>query len=583
MARPSALLLTAATLLLALASLLRFGGIDYLLPLVIEPDAHIPVQVRLMEEGLEHPEQDRDYGKYPHLVAWTTRALTPRREWGSVAPASGLEDHLELATYAVLRVRIAVALLSLLVLPATWFLARLYLSNPFALLATGLVATSLLALHFGTEARPHGAAVSFSTLAVAGCVWLARRRDVPATLIAGLFVALAVGSLQSGVATLIPLGVAHLIATRGHGWRGQWKLFLMLPLVAASVLIFYPFLFAESVGHDVAQVELSGGVLNQSGHKLFLSLFNGGGVPVLLRALWSWEPALFLGSGLGLIVFVIDRLCRTRGTMGTSCEYWVILSYVVPYAFVILLYERSYERFLLPLVPFLAILTSWSISRVGTLRAGVGGRALSLGLSTLVLGFPTLVGLKLVSIRRAPSTIELAARFVEECVEDSSTEVVLTRPLCLPLFKSKALAKKGSKVRPDRGVGWISYQRDVLGETCPEPSYDLTWIPYRYVAILDKEGGRGAELIDSLSGRFCIMEVFVENRITKGLTRLCRAMRANRERILRISPDGDPDSSGAPLHYQDDVLVTLPLFAWRVLHAERMGPVLEVYRLDEGP
>ena len=68
---------------------------------------------------------------------------------GAVPPAGApLAEHLARAARPFLDARLASVWLSLLVLPATYLLARTVLRRPAALLAVGLVATSLLHLSF---------------------------------------------------------------------------------------------------------------------------------------------------------------------------------------------------------------------------------------------------------------------------------------------------------------------------------------------------------------------------------------------------------------------------------------------------
>ena len=77
--------------ILAAGALLRLRGNDYLLPLLVEPDVHIAIQVSMMEQGIPEPATDINYGSYPHLIALATVATSspPARAvpaWKTVAP-----------------------------------------------------------------------------------------------------------------------------------------------------------------------------------------------------------------------------------------------------------------------------------------------------------------------------------------------------------------------------------------------------------------------------------------------------------------------------------------------------------------
>jgi len=582
MPRSLPLLILLAAAVLAGSAVLRFTGLDWLLPSLIEQDAHIPVQVRLMEGGATDAARPLDWGTYPHLVARLTQWLTPAEEW--VPPAAGddvaLELHLARARWPVLRVRLVVALLSLLAVPASWLLARRFLTPGWSLLAAALVGTSLLAVHFGTQARAHGAALGLDVLAVLACMRLARRGGVADYALAGLAVAAAIACLQSGLATLPPLAVAHLRAVRGRGVSRHVLLAIPLACIALALLAFYPFLFEASRGEDGARLAVEGGVLVLAKHQVFLDLFNGLGFVVLGRALWEWEPALCVGAVGGTIMLWLARRGPSADAARRS-DRLVMLAFVLPYALVIGLYQRSYERFLLPLVPFLALLAAWGVARLAeTLRSLASRRALVVPAAVLLLGFPTLVAARLVALRLAPSTLQQAAAWVEEHAEPASGRVLLGRPLTLPLFKSHASLALDAGQRLDRGLGWASYQSAVLGEARPQPAFHVSWIAEPDEPALQAALAQGPRRwVTSLPADIGIIEPCVDESVSLTLAVVTAALRDSCERLARLSPDGEPDAHGTRLAYQDEAAGAVVPMAWRVLHAARCGPVLEIFRL----
>ena len=80
-------------------------------------------------------------------------------------------------------------------------------------------------------------------------------------------------------------------------------------------------------------------------------------------------------------------------------------------------------------------------------------------------------------------------------------------------------------------------------------------------------------------GDWLVMEIYADNRVYSGATRVQEVVRATAELAVRISPDGRPDYSDHPLGYQDETSVAPPHFLARVLQARTTGPVIEVYRL----
>jgi 4-amino-4-deoxy-L-arabinose transferase-like glycosyltransferase len=125
-----------------------------------------------------------------------------------------LEEHLDFAGGLDRLVRGIVSVASVLLIPATWLLARRLFTPGWSLFAAALCSLSLLNLQFGQLARPHAFAAPFTVLAVAAAVRLRRRPDLGSYVLCGVAGALAIGALQSGVAVLLPFAVAFLLRER---------------------------------------------------------------------------------------------------------------------------------------------------------------------------------------------------------------------------------------------------------------------------------------------------------------------------------------------------------------------------------
>jgi hypothetical protein len=413
---------------------------------------------------------------------------------------------------------------------------------------------------------------------------LRRRGGTGDYALAGLAVAAAIACLQSGFATLPPLLVAHIGAVRARGPSRHALLALPLACVALAVLAFYPFLLQASAGKDGARLAIEGGVLFLAKHQIFLDLFNGLGFVLLGRALWEWEPALCLGAALGTVGLWLAR----RGPRADSerrGDRLVLLSFVLPYALAIGLYQRSYERFLLPLVPFVALLAASGVARLAeALRSAPWRRAAVAPVAVLLLGFPTLVAARLVAARLAPSTLEQAVAWVQEHAQPGRERILLGRTLTLPLFKSHASLVLDAGQRLDRGLGWASYRAAALGEAHPQPAYHLSWFRESDESELQAAlAGGPRRWVASLPGEIGLVEVCADERVSLPLTAMTAALRESCERLARLSPDGDPDAHETRLAYQDEAAGAIVPMAWRVLRAARCGPVIEVFRLPGGP
>ena len=571
--------------LIALGGVLRLVGND-LLPLRVEPDPHCAIQVGLIERGVSDPMRVPDWGKYPHLVAWTTVALTnPAVEPDADAP---LAEHLVAATDTIWRTRMIVGLLGLLAVPATWLLARRVTGEGAALFAAALMATSLLGCHFGAQARPHGAAVAFSTLTLWAWSRVAARGTWGDYAIGSMCGALAVGSLQSGLALGFPVLAAHLASSRRRGGQplllgGKQAVRLLVPLLflAVSVALLSPFLLPGR-GDGGAEFGLQEDKVVQAGHPVYIHLLYGGGFEAMAEWLLSWEPALALGLVLALGSTFLGRKQASAAGGGGGLVMW---SYAVPYLVVNGLYERTFERFLLPLVPVFAVVTAWGLARL------VGRwprRSVAVALGALLIVPPTFVALRLVHLRLQPTTQELAAEWLEANGEMGVDRVLVTLGIQLPNWSSlesqveAGLRKPSQSVR--RPIDWDQYQVRRF-EGPPTQEYGWNLVPYPLGTLTRR---RLLELVERpdfftrrMRGRFVVAEQFTQGRVHASLGELYQSLRKRAEDgvVARFSPDPEGTGTGHPLAYQDETRigkVVGPVMFWRILHAERMGPTIEI-------
>ncbi len=529
--------------LIFLALALRLRGLDFLLPFQGEPDADLVMQVALFEGAQVHPEQAPQYARYPHLISRAVTLFTVGDRDSVRLP--DLDRYPEQTAAAYVRVRWVVALLSLLAVPATWLLARIYLPPAWSLLAASAMVTSLLALWFAQEARPHAGSMALPALAVVSCVALRRRGSLGAYILAGMACGVATGGLQSGIAVLLPLLAAHFSVDRPRPWHAQARLLVSLAITALCIRVFYPFFFATD-GVEKVPVALAGKLLNLGGHKIFLNLFNGSGLPKVWWDLWSYDPALFLGSMLGIGAWVVQRTARHPTVRANRADQLVVLAYAIPYFTVIALYQRSYQRFLLPLLPFLACLSAYGLLftvRQLSRHLGSAGRVAAGLLIALWLGFPALAAERLTHARAAPSTIELAGVWLRRHATPGTNRVALGPSFRLPLPEAPCVV-------------------------FAIPASDLPQIaraPRGYLA--------------SLRADYVAIEVFAAGRRNPALGMLRDTLAQMASLAVRLSPDGDPMRSEQPISFQDDEVPDRDHASTRILQARRVGPVIEIYRM----
>jgi hypothetical protein len=342
-------------LLLSVAALgVRLASIDFALPYFKESDAHVYRQIHLL--GLEEltPELWKQSSIYPHLMARTVLAFPDPLAAPPDPDAMTLEEHLDFAGGLDRLVRGIVSVASVLLIPATWLLARRLFTPGWSLFAAALCSLSLLNLQFGQLARPHAFAAPFTVLAVAAAVRLRRRPDLGSYVLCGVAGALAIGALQSGAAVLLPFAVAFLLRERpADGARRRWlepRLLVPLALMALSVRVFWPFAFVQVPG---AETGLEGGTIRISDQTVAFSEFNGEGFPTVFMTLWYYETATFVLASAGLFLLLARPLLLRAGRAdrrppGTGLDLVVMLSYALPYLFVIGMHERAQQSFVIP-------------------------------------------------------------------------------------------------------------------------------------------------------------------------------------------------------------------------------------------
>ncbi len=561
-------------LLLCAGSLgLRLWSLDWMLPQRVEPDSEVVAQTRILFEP--EREQAWRFGTYGLLTAYTAALLPAPRQ---VPPRAGmtLAEHRANAAADVVRIRLAVALLSLLILPATWWLARQALGEPAALFAAALMATSVLHLSLSQQARPHGVACAFMTLAVAAAIHLRRRPTWARYALAGLAAGLAAGALQSGLAVVPALAVAHMVRERSERPAPFWRIVMSAAVIALLIVVFYPLIASQTK----SLFELREGHIDQGTHRVDLSHFDGTGFPVMLWSLWSYEPTLLV---LGAIALPI-ALRRWPRSQGSRRDLWVALAFVVPYALVFGIFRGFQERMLLPLVPWFAILAAFVLD--AALKRAPRRSWVIAAAAVLVLAVPSALALRLSSLRAKDDTIEQCAQWVEQHMQPETDVAVVTFPLDVPLFQDDAALAANGVIRQDpdfypRLTRWFQYQAyAVQGGSNPlapaSPRFGLVFAQPQDFARAEQVDAS----LERIGARYALLELFPPEREVPGNTLLVDNLRSHGHRVARFAPWRDTESSDLPFEHEGLPSTIQAHFVRYLLEAERVGPVIEVYALD---
>lgn len=420
----------------AAAASVRLAGIETLLPYSIEPDPFMANQAIGIRDGTLDP-QGVLARKYPQFMArLLAPILPPAAPTGAASEAGGssadeaeqdLAGHLAAARAPYVRVRIVVALLSLMMVPLTWLLIRRYSGALGALLAAAFVATSLLHVVNSQQVRPHAPAATFILLALIAILAMRRAPNWRTYLMAGVTLGVAIATLQSALFVLPAFGVAYLTRNRQEARLIDWWIVLPALIIAGFVGFFY--LFAGEISADAAFAFFKVGGLQHG-----LRLWNGAGFILLPAFLWEHDPVLMILAGLGsawLLVAGLRRLdpCRRR-------ELMVITAFGLPYLIVIGLYDVTQARYLLPLMPLLAGLAAAgavALIRFATKRIGYPTITGSLLVASM-LTLPAYASTRLALLQSGEDTLSAAARWLNENVDHREATILISPELDLPLF-----------------------------------------------------------------------------------------------------------------------------------------------------
>jgi hypothetical protein len=574
--------------LLAATVVVRLWGVDHSLPHLKERDSHMAFHTELLRAGYQPPDPHNNDNQYPLLIPGIL-ALFP----SSAAPLEerhSLDDHLHAAASTFRDSRTEMALLSVLAVALTFALARSFVSNGWALFAAALLSANLLTQYFAQQARPHAAATAFFLAAVLACMRLARKPTLWSYVLAALACTLAIGALHSGLATLTSLVVACVFAALYVVHEPAAKLYrrlLAAPLLVAAVVAvafraFYPYLFREREGTDFDRLVFNGTHLVWGDHRVGFIDFAGQGFGVVLRTLLFYDPALLVLLMLAIGLVATRKLPIYRPYERWS-DFWVAFAFAGPYLLLIGLFARTFERFLIPLAPFLAVTAAWGLQEFASrFRAARFGAPL---LASLALALSSFAVARLAWLRAAPDSMELAAQWISANLDSAADRVYCVPTLDLPLARSTESLFPSEKRPAGRHSRWAHYQAQLGADPVHGGIAATTW-DIRYLAPRpdlgypfaelerDPEGylralGTGYYVIDA--SRMPARPVFTE------LGGLLDKLGA--ERVARIGPNEHDGYQGWSMPFEDEQIEGWPNVLRRLLSARCVGPVVEIYRL----
>ena len=546
---------------------LRLLTLDFGLPYSQEPDPHILDQIALLSQPVVDDRTIFYSSIYPHLLArlalWTGAPIALPENLAAL----DLAGQLEVASRMHHHVRVLIACLSVLMIPATFWLASWFLSRRWSLVAAALAAASTLSLQFGQQARPHAATAPLIVLAVAACIGLRRHGNLRWFALAGAACALAIAGLTNALAVLLPALVAFLLRRGARHRLLEPRALLSLALVALAVRFAYPFFFVATPPDAVMPTE--DGTVSFGWQTFNWSEFRGAGFPTLFLTLWFYEPVASLLAIVGIVVWILRRNDGTAEWSERRKDLAVALSFALAYALVIGLQVRNQQRFALPLLPFVFVVATYGLAALWRARRA---RPLAL-VGSVACAVPVAACLGYTGMRLRPQTLDQLGQWIEANVRREEQRVAIHLLWDVPLAREhRNLFDAQGNVRKVTLSPWLLYQAQTMDGLWKGERWDIEPLypeRERWGAILKEPGA----YLDGLQADF----VALPGGEGVGVTALTRALRIELVRrgaqvVLALPAEERPPPSGR------EGLDTSH-FTLYVLTSHWFGPQLEVYAL----
>jgi hypothetical protein len=569
----------AAVLALTAFSLgLRLASVGFYLPHVSLGDEAVYASFFLRDPAYPLVDPSMPH-YYPQLVPRIALLF-----WHEAHALVTTEDHIARATACVLIARRVVACISVLIVPATYWIARRFMGRMAAVLAAALASTSFLDMWFSEQARPHAAFAAFSALTLVGALEVRRRGDLRAWLCAGVACALAISVLQSGVLLVCPLAVAHFCRRPHRDKRAHLLPLAAVAIIAACVLVFYPSLLEPASAHR-------GGSPSWTPYlKWWSTHLTGNGIVRSARALWEYETWLSGCAVLGALALCWNLFARpARGSLHDDpsiatqrkSDLAVVAAFVLPQAILFALYDLTQQRYLLPFVPIYAACAAGGLAVVCERIAERRRRSaepLFAAAAAIMFALQATCAVALTRVRAADDTARQAADWLTSHVERGTTPVLLRTGLELPLLRDERSNDMLAIFAGHTNNAWLVYQSHLDPAVRARLGWPLQPLPLGTDADLALLHDDPDHYIDALPAEYV---VFALPDARAPSQRVLPALRHRGELVARFSPWIFPPDEERPFvrNEWDDQELVSGNWVWNVLRARCLGPVIEIYRL----
>lgn len=542
-------------LILSAAALVRVGLADRMAPQRPEPDAYMLMQYEVFAGRLAREDAPEQFGFYPTLLSQVVAAATGATPFELAPPQATSAEHLAAAARPLVTLRTWLAWICAAGVAGVFFLAREVAGARAGLIAAACAACSLLHIVYSHQARPHAAHMTFQVWAL---YFLLRQLAQPTAvrvLATSIAAWLCMSSLQTGVFLGPALVVGAVFARSTHLIR---VLALLGPLAA----------FGAAQLFQVGGIEFSsdGISMSSAGHAVELRELNGGGFEPTWNALAGCDPALLALASMGAVVIVAGAVSRRRASARPIAAL-TLAAYALPYLAFALLNEATRDRYLIPLLPFLALLAGLAVE-AGMRRAKAAAPAVVL----LALALPVHDATRYYVLASRPDTLEQAAKWLAEQPDAKQARITTSSYVVLPLRYSQSALQHASRLFFSSVSPWLAYQLRLGESASADEGFDLR--PFTAGRTRKDTDRVDVEArLQQLAPTYIVVEPSRRQRSVPWHLIFEQAVEANGTRVALIEPDGDDPPRDELFEYGDVAGLRA-----RLAKARCMGPPLAIYR-----
>jgi hypothetical protein len=244
------------------------------------------------------------------------------------------------------------------------------------------------------------------------------------------------------------------------------------------------------------------------------------------------------------------------------------------------MYDESWERFLLAILPYLATAGGYGVRRIAEaagshLRSGAGRTVAATALAGFAPALALIPALDLGSARAAPDTLRCAASWIRDNV-DLEDRIVVVPYIDLPILDGDA-AMADNANRP-WASNWTRYQMRLRAEQKLGPRHEVFLFPGLRLEAKKALEDDPIAYFRGLGARYVVLAATDNEDLAWWKAR--ETLRGQGRLVHRISC-AEVDKGSNVGFVQRFVLSPLRMpFFWFVIRSARMGPVLEIFRLD---